>query len=210
MPLALLSALVFVHLLVPQPYTMKFFTLSHFNPTSRLYSKGPGDWPFVTTFVLFFTFLRASLMKFIFAPFFYRFARHPTRRTATRFAEQAWSVAYYTISFLVGLKIIVNSPYWGNMSEMWADYPQEESDGLFKGYYLVETAFWLQQILVLNIEERRKDFWQMFAHHLVTCTLIFMSYTYNVTRVGNVILCIMDFSDILLSVRTSSQNSSLL
>jgi hypothetical protein len=27
-----------------------------------------------------------------------------------------------------------------------------------------------------------------------------MSYTYNVTRVGNAILCIMDFSDILLSV----------
>src|SRR5271156_3268496 len=132
MPLTVLSVLVLVHLLVPQPYTTKFFTLSHFNPATGLYTKGPGDWPFVTTWVFLFTFLRAFLMKYVFAPFFYRFARHPTRRTATRFAEQAWSVAYYTISFTVGLKIIVNSPYWGDMGELWADYPQEESAGLFK------------------------------------------------------------------------------
>jgi len=38
----------------------------------------------------------------------------------------------------------------------------------------------------------------MFCHHLVTCTLIFMSYTYNVTKAGNVILCIMDLSESLL------------
>jgi len=83
---------------------------------------------------------------------------------------------------------------------MWAEYPQVENSGDFKAYYLVELAFWLQQVFVLNIEARRKDFWQMLTHHLVTCALIFMSYTYNVTRVGNAIICVMDFSDILLSV----------
>jgi len=94
----------------------------------------------------------------------------------------------------------MNSEYWKDIKELWADYPQIEMDGFFKTYYLVEMAFWLQQVFVLNIEARRKDFWQMFCHHLITCTLIFMSYTYNVTRVGNAILCIMDLSDILLSV----------
>ena len=127
-------------------------------------------------------------------------APHPTPRTATRFAEQAWSVSYYSISFSIGLYIALNSPCWGDLRELWAEYPQIESDGFFKGYYLVEMAFWLQQVFVLNIEARRKDFWQMLCHHIVTCTLIFMSYTYNVTRVGNAILCTMDFSDILLSV----------
>jgi very-long-chain ceramide synthase len=200
MPLTVLSALGTLHLFVPQPYTGKFFSLSHFNPSTQLYNKGPGDWPFVITWVLFFTLLRAVLMRFFFEPFFHRFAPHPTRRTATRFAEQAWSVFYYSISFTIGLYIILHSPYWGDMREVWADYPQIESNGFFKAYYLVELAFWLQQVFVLNIEARRKDFWQMFTHHIITCTLLFMSYTYNVTRVGNVILCVMDFSDILLSV----------
>jgi very-long-chain ceramide synthase len=200
MPLTILSALGTIHFLVNQPYTAKFFSLSHFNPSTQLYNKGPGDWPFVATWVLSFTLLRAFLMRYIFQPFFSRFAPHPSRRTATRFAEQAWSASYYSISFAVGLYIAFNSPYWGDIRELWAAYPQIESDGLFKAYYLVETAFWLQQVFVLNIEARRKDFWQMLFHHIVTCTLIFMSYTYNITRVGNAILCIMDFSDIVLSV----------
>jgi len=200
MPLTVLTALATPHLFLDQPYTAKFFRLSHFNPATQLYNKGQGDWPFVFTWVLCFTLLRAILMRYVFEPFFYRFAPHPTTRSATRFAEQAWSVFYYSISFLGGLYIVRHSPYWGNTREVWAGYPQIENDGLFKAYYLVEMAFWIQQVFVLNIEERRKDFWQMFTHHLVTCTLIFMSYTYNVTAVGNLILCVMDFSDILLSV----------
>ena len=71
-------------------------------------------------------------------------------------------------------------------------------DGLAKWYYLVQFAFWLQQIVVVNIEERRKDYWQMFTHHIITCTLIFLSYGYHQTRVGNVILCLTDIVDILL------------
>lgn len=200
MPLVALCVLCTIHLLVDQPYTSKFFSLSHFNPSTQLYSKGSWDWAFVVTWVLFFTLIRGILMRFVFQPFFCAFAPNPTARTATRFAEQAWSASYYSVSFLVGLYIAFNSPYWGDIRELWAAYPQSESDGFFKAYYLVETAFWLQQVFVLNIEERRKDFWQMLCHHIVTCTLIFMSYTYNTTRVGNAILCIMDFSDILLSV----------
>lgn len=201
MPLTVLSALGTIHVLFPQqPYTAKFFFLSHFNPHTNLYNKGHGDWPFVTTWILLFTLLRAILMRFFFQPFFLHFAPHPTPRAATRFAEQAWTVWYCSISFAIGLWIVLESPYWGDLSEMWAAYPQIENSGIFKGYYLVEMAFWLQQVFVLNIEARRKDFWQMLAHHLITCTLLFMSYTYNVTRVGNAILCIMDFSDILLSV----------
>ena len=76
-------------------------------------------------------------------------------------------------------------------------------DGLFKWYYLVQFAFWLQQILVVNIEERRKDHVQMFTHHLVTCALIFGSYGYHYVKVGNVILCIMDSVDTILAVGAS-------
>ena len=79
-------------------------------------------------------------------------------------------------------------------------WPNREMTGPFKWYYLVQFAFWLQQILVVNIEERRKDYLQMFTHHVITCALIFTSYGYHQTKVGNLILCLMDVVDIVLPV----------
>ena len=93
-----------------------------------------------------------------------------------------------------------NQSYWFNFGELWADWPNRELDGLFKWYYLVQFAFWLQQILVVNIEERRKDYHQMFTHHIITSLLIFTSYGYHHTKVGNTILCLMDVADVFLPV----------
>lgn len=87
---------------------------------------------------------------------------------------------------------------------MWTDWPNREMHGLMKGYVLAQWAFWLQQIIVLNIEERRKDHWQMFSHHIITTVLISSCYFYHHTRVGNVILVIMDVVDLFLPVCSSS------
>jgi acyl-CoA-dependent ceramide synthase len=66
-------------------------------------------------------------------------------------------------------------------------------------YYLIQCAFWIQQVWVLNVEDRRKDHWQMFSHHIITILLLVGSYSYHFTPVGNVILILMDPCDILLS-----------
>lgn len=92
------------------------------------------------------------------------------------------------------------SKYWLNFDEMWTNWPTKEMSGLFKWYYLVQFAFWVQQIVVVNIEERRKDYHQMFTHHIVTCSLVLGSYGSYQMKVGNVILCIMDVVDITLPV----------
>ena len=75
-----------------------------------------------------------------------------------------------------------------------------ELDGLMKGYILGQWSFWLQQILIINIEDRRTDHWQMLTHHFVTIALIFASYAYHQTRVGNLILVLMDVIDLFLPV----------
>lgn len=86
------------------------------------------------------------------------------------------------------------------MDELWTDWPQRELHGLMKGYMLGQWSFWIQQVLVINIEDRRKDHWQMLTHHLVTIALICASYAYHQTRVGNLILVIMDVVDLILPV----------
>jgi very-long-chain ceramide synthase len=91
-----------------------------------------------------------------------------------------------------------NSTYWLSLRALWRSWPTREMSGLAKWYYLVQFAFWLQQLVVVNIEKRRKDHVQMFTHHIITCTLIFLSYGYHQTKVGNVILCLMDVVDLFL------------
>lgn|SRR5271156_255011 len=96
-----------------------------------------------------------------------------------------------------------NSKYWLALEYTWKGWPDREMDGLFKWYYLVQFAFWLQQILVVNIEERRKDYAQMFTHHIVTCALMASSYGYHHYKIGNVILVTMDSVDTIFPVRSA-------
>ena len=93
-----------------------------------------------------------------------------------------------------------HSKYWFNVREVWTNFPNPRMDGLMKWYYLVQLAFWLQQIFVINIEERRKDHWQMFSHHIITCILVSASYSIYQVKVGNTILCIMDLVDTIFAV----------
>lgn len=140
------------------------------------------------------------------------------RKDLTRFSEQAWLLVYYCVFWTLGAVsldsilnyavyanmeqyIYYNSPYWLNLRELWTDWPNREMDGIMKGYALAQWAFWLQQIIVINIEERRKDHWQMFSHHIITTALISSCYFYHHTRVGNLILVIMDVVDLFLPVR---------
>ncbi|KAF9766718.1 hypothetical protein IL306_000832 [Fusarium sp. DS 682] len=82
---------------------------------------------------------------------------------------------------------------------MWTKWPNREVSGLMKIYMLAQLAFWLQQMIVINIEKPRKDHWQLLSHHIVTIALIYCSYRYGLTQVGNVVLILMDFNDIVLS-----------
>ncbi|PQK15788.1 hypothetical protein BB8028_0006g01100 [Beauveria bassiana] len=67
-----------------------------------------------------------------------------------------------------------------------------------KAYILGQWSIWIQQFLVINMEERRKDHWQMLTHHLVTSTLLAYCYAYHQTRVGSVILVLLDVIDLFL------------
>lgn len=80
------------------------------------------------------------------------------------------------------------------------NWPIREVDGVMKAYMLAQWAFWLQQVLVIHIEERRKDHWQMLTHHFLTIGLIAASYAYHQTRVGHLILVLMDIVDLFFPV----------
>ena len=89
---------------------------------------------------------------------------------------------------------------------IWADWPARTLSGTMKWYLLVQLSFWMQQILVVNIEEWRKDHYQMLSHHCITSALLGSAYIYGFYNVSNVVLCLMDIVDVLLPVRGASRS----
>jgi len=179
----------------------RFVFLSYRKPDEPLYYKGRDDGFFITFWVFVFIFLREALMRWVLTPLASA-SGVKKYRYVTRFAEQGWSVVYYTASWAVGTYIMHHAPYRYliDTSSFYQGYPHGEAlDRLNKLYYLLQVAFWIQQLIVLHLEQRRNDFRQMLCHHLVTVALVTLSYVWNWTRVGNAVLCLMDFSDILLS-----------
>lgn len=181
---------------------------------NTLYGKGLKDALYVMTWVLIWTALRAAFIRFILSPLGSRWVAKPPptstshrlrqrkvwEKNITRFAERSWSVIFYTCYWSLGLYIAYHSPYWFNTAGFWIDHPHVELEGIAKFYYLTQCAFWFHQVLVINVEARRKDHWQMFSHHIITILLITGSYFTHFTRVGNAVLCLMDPSDILLDL----------
>ena len=91
-----------------------------------------------------------------------------------------------------------------NPINVWTNYPHIPLAGPVKFYYLLQTAFYMHQVLIINAEARRKDHWQMMTHHVITVALMVGSYFYNYTRVGCLIMVLMDWCDIFLPVSCSA------
>lgn len=182
-----------------KPYTSKLLFASYVDPSTGLASIGTDDIYFVLFSIVVLTFARSIIVDHILRFVALR-AHIKKKKLQARFVEQGWSVFYYTISFSVGIYILYISDYWMSASDMWRGWPHYQLPVLTKAYYLIQLACWFQQIYVLHIEERRKDHVQMFTHHIITCALIIGSYYYYYTRVGHVILILMDVVDIQLSL----------
>ncbi|KAJ5777386.1 hypothetical protein N7520_000632 [Penicillium odoratum] len=193
----LIAGLLCIHSFLPQvqQYTSKLFTISHYNERTGEYGVGSDDFLFLGFCVVLFTCLRASCMEYLLQPIA-RYCGASTKKDVIRFSEQAWLLCYYSVFWVLGVYIYVTSEYFLNPKEMFTNWPTRELPGLVKWYILSQWAFWIQQLLVINIEERRKDHWQMLTHHLLTIGLLYTSYTLHLTRVANLVLILMDVVDI--------------
>lgn len=184
-------------------FTNKFLRLQNqvgYNLEGKpIYDIHIDDAYFVINWVITVTFLRSFLMKYCFGPFAAKFCHIYSRKAKIRFAEQSWSFVYYSISFIYGVYLYLDAPYYNNLDQIYINWPNFVMDARFKSYYLISMAFWLQQIFVLHVEKPRKDHYQMFSHHIITCCLIIGSYYYYYFRIGHLILMIMDSVDIFLA-----------
>lgn len=192
--LIVIVPLLLAHAYLPaaRPYTSKFLSLSYFNPRTGNYGAGPSDLCFVAVCVLVCTGIRAALMQHVLAPLGWAWGA-ATKKDVTRLAEQGWVLCYYSAAWPMGMYLYCQSPYFLHLEGLWIGWPhQRELSGLMKGYFLVQWAYWTQQLLVVNLEARRKDYWEMVVHHVIATSLISASYAYHLHRVGHLFLVLMD------------------
>ena len=60
---------------------------------------------------------------------------------------------------------------------------------------MLEMAFYWSVFLTQFSDVKRKDFWEMFVHHLATLALLVFSWTNQMHRMGSLVLLVHDLSD---------------
>ncbi|KAI8086862.1 TLC domain-containing protein [Gilbertella persicaria] len=179
------------------PFFQNFVFISNQRNDGR-YEKSLWDFAFLFFYICVFTALRAAIMDYVLIPL----AKYTNVlvKKHQRFAEQSWAFMYYTFAFIFGVYVMKDEPWWFDTTYFWRDYPVTDYSRGFKYYYLVQFAFWLQQIFVLQIEAPRKDYKELVMHHINTLLLVSLSYCCNFTRVGNAVFVCMDLPDLFLAL----------
>lgn len=117
--------------------------------------------------------------------------------------EQAYTAMYFAILGPLGLYVMSKTDIWYfNTKAMYEGFPHQTHEGLFKAYYLIQASYWAQQaiVLLLMLEKPRKDFKELVAHHIITLSLIWLSYRFHFTYMGIAVYITHDISDFFLAV----------
>ncbi|RYP73785.1 hypothetical protein DL770_007711 [Monosporascus sp. CRB-9-2] len=211
LPLILMIALLSLYAVNPTEsnlahrFIFPSYKLEYANGETAQYGKGPWDIAFVCFYTIFLTFTREVCMQEILGPLA-RLCGIKSRAKRARFAENMYTALYITVIGPWGMYIMSRTPVWYfNTRGMYADFPHRTHDASFKCYYLLQAAFWAQQVvvMVLGLEKRRKDFKELVAHHVVTVALVALSYRFHFAYMGIAVYITHDVSDFFLAVSKS-------
>ncbi|KAJ6592860.1 TLC domain-containing protein [Mycena capillaripes] len=166
------------------------------------YARGKGDIMFVAYHVVVFSLVR-QVITVTLAPRVGRFFGLNRTGKLERFGEQGYAFVYFLVFGAWGVRIMSQLPTWWYRTEyFWIDYPYTAMLPELKRYYLLQTAYWIQQflVLVLGLEKPRKDYAELVAHHIVTLFLVIVSYVMNLTLIGSAVYMSMDIPDMFLAL----------
>ncbi|KAF7362620.1 TLC domain-containing protein [Mycena venus] len=166
------------------------------------YERGYGDVTFVAYHVVVFSLVR-QLITVTLAPRVGRYFGLTRTAKLERFGEQGYAFLYFLVFGAWGVRIMSQLPTWWYRTEyFWIDYPHTAMLAELKRYYLLQTAYWFQQFLVLalRLEKPRKDYAELVAHHVVTLFLVIVSYLTNFTLIGSAVYMSMDIPDMFLAL----------
>lgn len=193
-----------------------FFHLHYYDPSISEYKIGILDINIILVSLLFQLLIRSIIIKL--GPYILthllEYTKTPTftekeikctpsfYKKCNRFSEQLWLFVYYIFIIAFGTILYFQSDYYHDASQTFSatKYPEFFPSKSMKLYYLIQISCWFQQLITLHLEHKRKDYYEMLAHHLITIFLTVISYCKNLWPMGHLIMLIMDVVDIFLIV----------
>ncbi|KFY41073.1 hypothetical protein V495_05090 [Pseudogymnoascus sp. VKM F-4514 (FW-929)] len=169
------------------------------------YGKGLWDIAFVSSYTIVLSFTREFITQELLRPLA-RYCGINSRGKQYRFMEQAYTAIYFAFIGSAGLYVMSGTPVWYfNTYGMYENFPHKTHVAIFKFYYLFQAAYWSQQaiVMLLGLEKPRKDFYELVAHHIITLTLITLSYRFHFTYIGLAVYITHDISDFFLALSKS-------
>lgn len=121
--------------------------------------------------------------------------------TCAIFFFSSWRCFYYTYSFFYGLVVLWDKPWLWDINHCYYNYPYHPVTSDIWWYYMTSMSFYWALSFSQFFDVKRKDFWQMFIHHIATISLMCFSWVGNLTRIGSLVLLVHDCADIFLEVR---------
>lgn len=116
----------------------------------------------------------------------------------TKFREASWRFTFYLLAFFAGLAVLVDKPWFYEMTEMWRGFPKMPLLPSQYWYYMIELGFYISLLFSVASDVKRKDFKEQIVHHLATILLISFSWLVHYIRAGTLIMLVHDASDWLL------------
>ncbi|KAB0795028.1 hypothetical protein PPYR_11867 [Photinus pyralis] len=97
--------------------------------------------------------------------------------TLDKFCESAWRVCYSAN----------RHHHYSLDDDMW-------------WYIMTSLSFYVSLLVTQFFDIKSRDFWQMFAHHIITVTLMSLAWIDCQLRVSSLVLFIHEFADIFLDL----------
>lgn len=109
--------------------------------------------------------------------------------------ESAWKFTFYLVMWFFGLYILHDKTWIWETQTAWTNWPKQYMTDDIYIYYITEISFYFSLLVSQFYDVKRKDFWQMFAHHIVTLFLLISAWKLNLMRMGCIILWLHDAAD---------------
>ncbi len=100
-----------------------------------------------------------------------------------KFCESAWRATYYLSLYAYSWVILWDKKWFWSIMDCWYGYPYHGMTDDVWWYYMIELSYYWSCIISQFTDVQRKDFWEMFLHHVATIALLGISWATNFFKV---------------------------
>lgn len=121
-------------------------------------------------------------------------------KTRKKVAEQMWQLLVHIGMTAWEAYVLSDEPWMARPETAWIPHPFEQVvKPSLKLLYLAQLAVWIYTCYVHRyVDERHKDYFVMYLHHVVTIALVAGSASQQYYRIGLMVLFVHDASDIMV------------